>query len=94
MRYYRVPGRPIIDPETGTVRATRVAYFDGGNTTRFIDPETGIEYPAVFVGQYRSGYPTDFRRPVAPSRAERIRAGRAVGIGTKYVPGQTRRTAG
>lgn len=87
MRYYDVPDRPVVDPETGSERPTRVKYFDGGRTTtRFVDPETGIGYDAVFVGQWIDGTPVEFRRPMAPSRATRLRIGRELGVGTSWVP--------
>lgn len=80
MRYYRT------DPTPEFPAGVRVAYFDGGrNSTR---TPFGI---ARYVGTGPSGVPTDYRRPVAPSRAERIARGGS--YGTRYVPGRTRRIA-
>lgn len=87
MRYYDVPDRPVVDPETGEERPTRLKYFDGGvRTTRFVDPETGSVYEAVFRFQRGDGLPVDFRRPIAPSRATRLKIGRELGVGTSWVP--------
>lgn len=83
MRYYDVPDRPIVDPD-GNVRPTRVSRFAGGpKSTRFVDPETGVEYRAIRVdvnptrGWFGysdpAGYPVDFRYPVDPGLKWRTR---------------------